>query len=36
MNGAYRKSPQEFRPERWLEDADSAPYMDAYYPFSAG
>ncbi|KAL1935726.1 hypothetical protein VTP01DRAFT_4866 [Rhizomucor pusillus] len=36
MNGAYKKSPQEFRPERWLEDADSAPDMDAYYPFSAG
>lgn len=36
MNPSIWKNPKEFRPERWLENADPAPDMDAFYPFSAG
>ncbi|KAI9005435.1 cytochrome P450, partial [Phycomyces nitens] len=32
----YWPDPMEFKPERWLQDADPKPDMDAYYPFSAG
>lgn len=36
MDPDYWTNPQEFMPERWFEDADPAPEIDAFYPFSAG
>ncbi|KAI8340558.1 cytochrome P450 [Chlamydoabsidia padenii] len=35
-NPDYWPHPEEFLPERWLDDADVAPCLDAFYPFSAG
>ncbi|ORZ19679.1 cytochrome P450 [Absidia repens] len=35
-NPSYWPNPEKFLPERWLDTAETAPCMDAFYPFSAG
>ncbi|SAM08257.1 hypothetical protein [Absidia glauca] len=35
-NPDYWPNPETFLPERWLNDADVAPCLDAFNPFSAG
>jgi cytochrome P450 len=35
-NPDYWPNPEAFLPERWLDDADVAPCLDAFNPFSAG
>ncbi|KAI8099826.1 cytochrome P450 [Halteromyces radiatus] len=35
-NPAYWPRAEEFLPERWLDDAETPPCLDAFYPFSAG
>ncbi|CAO3590494.1 unnamed protein product [Absidia cylindrospora] len=35
-NPSYWPNPEEFLPERWLDDAQVKPCLDAFYPFSAG
>lgn len=36
MNSKYWSHPEEFRPERWLEQDDEMNDLEAFFTWSAG